>query len=559
VIRYDIRIASFFRQGDTHLFRFQFDATVNGAPLLSMRDGCAGFFGPDELAAGQGVVRRPLDLKLLLGKRPDDWVDLVPTAVEMYDDRQVEALRRGDYASAFGPAFAGLGLSDPLRLPGGRMTLVHRVPVLDPAGGRYGLGLIRTELDIHPGDWFLVCHFVDDRVMPGTLMYECCLHALRIFLTRLGWVGESPGVAYEPVPGVSSRLRCRGQVVEGTGKAVFEVVVKELGFGPEPFAIADAMMYADGRAIVEVSDMTLRLTSLSREGLRRLWGSRARGPGAAPVVFSRAQVLAFATGKPSEAFGDRYRPFDSGRFVARLPAPPYSFLDRVVATTAEPFVMKSGGEATAEYDVPPDAWYFAAERAPVMPFAVLQEVALQACGWTSAFMGSALTSDEDLRFRNLGGEAVALAAVTPETGTLSTRVKVTRRLELGRDDPPALRLRDVGLGVAGLPRLDLFRLFPPRGAGQPGRHPRGDALCPLARGVGPSPVVRVSRRRTVPRPPAPDGRPGRGVRARRRAARAGVHRGGVRRRPRRLVLRGPLLPGPGLPGLAGVGIAAATP
>ena len=40
-----------------------------------------------------------------------------------------------------------------------------------------------------------------------------------------------------------------------------------------------------------------------------------------------------------------------------------------------------------------------------MPLAVLLEVALQACGWLAAYMGSALTSDDDLKFRNLGGTA----------------------------------------------------------------------------------------------------------------------------------------------------------
>ena len=56
VIRYDIRIDSFFRQGMTILFRFRLDATVAGQPFLSMRDGCAGFFTPDELAAGRGII-----------------------------------------------------------------------------------------------------------------------------------------------------------------------------------------------------------------------------------------------------------------------------------------------------------------------------------------------------------------------------------------------------------------------------------------------------------------------------------------------------------------------
>ena len=60
----------------------------------------------------------------------------------------------------------------PLTIPGGRMRLVHRVLEIDPAGGRCGIGVIRAEADIHPDDWFLTCHFVDDRVMPGTLMYR---------------------------------------------------------------------------------------------------------------------------------------------------------------------------------------------------------------------------------------------------------------------------------------------------------------------------------------------------------------------------------------------------
>ena len=37
----------------------------------------------------------------------------------------------------------------------------------------------------------MTCHFVDDRVMPGTLMYECCLHTLRIYLSRMGWVADN--------------------------------------------------------------------------------------------------------------------------------------------------------------------------------------------------------------------------------------------------------------------------------------------------------------------------------------------------------------------------------
>jgi 3-hydroxymyristoyl/3-hydroxydecanoyl-(acyl carrier protein) dehydratase len=88
--------------------------------------------------------------------------------------------------------------------------------------------------------------------------------------------------------------------------------------------------------------------------------------------------------------------------------------------------MKADGSATAEYDVPAEAWYFAAARQAVMPYAVLLEIALQACGWVSAFVGSALHSEVDLHYRNLGGRGTVLQTVGPNAGMLRTTVKLTK-------------------------------------------------------------------------------------------------------------------------------------
>jgi acyl transferase domain-containing protein/3-hydroxymyristoyl/3-hydroxydecanoyl-(acyl carrier protein) dehydratase len=421
VIRYDIRIERFFRQGDTWLFYFSFEATVDGLPLMSMGEGCAGFFTIEELEAGQGIVRTSIDEQHRPGALPPDWQELAPMAAgESYDDAQIAALRSGDLVACFGEAFAGLPIRTAETLPSGRMELVHRISDVDPTGGRFGLGLIRGEADIHPDDWFLTCHFSDDMVMPGTLMYECCLHTLRIYLLRMGWIGEAGTVRYEPVPGVKSRLKCRGQVTAATSGVTYEIEIKELGYGPEPFAIVDALMYADGKAIVEIADMSVRLTGLSRERVESLWRPREKR-----VLYDRDSILAFAVGKPSEAFGDRYVPFDGERSIARLPGPPFAFMDRVVDTVGAAWELKAGAAATAEYDVPSDAWYFASNRQVDMPFAVLLEVALQPCGWLAAYCGSALTSDTDLRFRNLGGRAVQHRPVRPGSGTLTTEVCLT--------------------------------------------------------------------------------------------------------------------------------------
>ena len=157
------------------------------------------------------------------------------------------------------------------------MKLVVRVLHLDPEGGRFGLGIIRAEADIHPDDWFLTCHFVDDRVMPGTLMYECCLHTLRVFLLRLGWVCEQEEVSCMPVPGVPSQLKSRGQVIETTKKAVYEISIKEIGYRSEPYAVADALIYADSKPIVEMSNMSIRFSGLTREKIKAIW-KRKRPP-----------------------------------------------------------------------------------------------------------------------------------------------------------------------------------------------------------------------------------------------------------------------------------------
>lgn len=452
-IRYDIRIDHFFRQGDTWLFSFNFDATVDGQPMLTMRDGCAGFFSAVELQAGKGIVRPAVDLRPVNGIRNPQWQELVPFEnKEKYNAEQLDRLRVGDLASCFGTYFANLPINKPLTIPGDKMRLVHRVLEADPTGGRYGLGLIRAEADIHADDWFITCHFVDDRVMPGTLMYECCMHTLRIMLLRMGWVVEADeNAVWEPVPGVASRLRCRGQVLETTNIAGYEVAIREIGYNPEPYVLADAMMYSDGKAIVEITNMSCRLSGGSKQKLEELWqrqtGTTTRqeegnapfclqpdpnlANGAKPALYDKQQIFAFSNGNPSEAFGELYKPFDRQRKIARLPGPPFQFLDRVTAVQGEPWLMQAGAMVETVFDLPADAWFFAADRQPLMPFCILLEIALQPCGWLAAYVGSALTSEQDLSFRNLGGKATQYRTISPQTGSLTCTAKLTKAVSSG--------------------------------------------------------------------------------------------------------------------------------
>ena len=450
VVRYDIHIDRFVRQGDTYLFFFRFEGTLAGRTVLTMEHGCAGFFTEQETDASGGILLPADDDVPTPGHRPADWRELVPMRVESYDVPQVEALRHGDLVGCFGPRFNGLGMRAAVRLPGGRMRLIDRVVEVNPTGGRFGLGLIRAEADIRGDEWFLTCHFVDDMVMPGTLMYECCLHTLRVFLMRMGWVTEQSGVSYQPVPGAASALRCRGPVTQATRVVTYEVHLTELGYRPEPYALADALIYADGHRIVQLTNMSLQMTGSTREQMEATWrqthaavvsvvprdgavvaaiGESPVPRGPRPALFDSDRILAFAVGKPSEAFGEPYAVFDADRRIARLPGPPFQFLDRITAIHAEAWKLAPGGWVEAQYDVPLDAWYFRANRQRSMPFAVVLEVALQPCGWLAAYLGSALRSRDDLSFRNLGGTATLYEEVFNDAGTLTVRVRITKVFE----------------------------------------------------------------------------------------------------------------------------------
>lgn len=140
-------------------------------------------------------------------------------------------------------------------------------------------------------------------------------------------------------------------------------------------------------------------------------------------------LLATATGKPSDAFGALYRPFDEGLRVARLPSPPCHFMSEVVFVDCPPGVPTPGGKVVVDYRPPADAWYFRDGGNGEMPFAVLMETVLQPCGWLASYMGFSKAS---VSFRNLDGSRATIdQPVTAHTGALRTTVTFERYAAAG--------------------------------------------------------------------------------------------------------------------------------
>ncbi len=268
-IEYHIEIDRFLKQGDVYLFFFHYKGYIDGQLLISMRDGCAGFFTELEVENSGGIVLKNQDKMTI--ENDHQFNPLVQVKKQEFNDQQVDSLRSGNIEAAFGGEFKGIILGKNLKLPGGRMHLIDRVLEFDPFGGQFGKGSITAQSDIHPDDWFLTCHFIDDMVMPGTLMYDCCAHALRIFTQRIGWITDRDDVYYDVVLENESDLKCRGPVTPLTKHARYEIQVKEIGYGPEPYIIADAHMFSDDLQIVLYKNMGLKLVGLTQSELKSFW------------------------------------------------------------------------------------------------------------------------------------------------------------------------------------------------------------------------------------------------------------------------------------------------
>ncbi|MFE4609427.1 beta-ketoacyl synthase N-terminal-like domain-containing protein [Streptomyces niveus] len=517
VLRYEIHIDGHAEHEDVRLAFFHYDCYVDGELRLSIREGQAGFFTPGELAGSGGVRWDPAE------RPPGDGLPLDPPAVRCgrtrFDADRVRSLTQGRPADCFGPGWEATAahVRSP-RLDDGRLRLIDEVTAFDPAGGPWGRGYLRAETALSPDDWFFEGHFKNDPCMPGTLMLQGGLQAMAFYLTAMGYTVNRDGWRFEPVGDHPCKAMCRGQATPASRRVVYEVFVRGVSAGPEPTLYADVLGSVDGARAFLGRDVALRLvpdwplshwrhsgppavqgsgTPVPLPLLGGLAGHEEKRPVATAadgLPFGYASLLACAWGRPSEAFGTAYEPFDSARKVARLPGPPYHFMSRIVSVDGPQGGMREGSGVVAEYEVPASAWYFEQSGGRTMPFAVLMEIALQPCGWLASYAGSASTSDTDLLFRNLDGAGTVTGEVTPATGTVRTHAELTRVSRSGDMIIESFEVRCTADGVPVFELSTVFGYFPPSAFA----HQQGLTVSPEDRARLDEPCDRVTDLTTRP-------------------------------------------------------------
>lgn len=143
---------------------------------------------------------------------------------------------------------------------------------------------------------------------------------------------------------------------------------------------------------------------------------------ARPAVFDYDKIDQFARGSIQACFGPEYAVYDTRR-APRIPNTDILVMTRAVEVNATRLVTQTNTSLIAEYDVPVDAWYLRENSYPYIPYSLMMEIALQPCGFLSAFMGPTFDFlDIDFYFRNLDGYGVLHNDLDARGRTITNKV-----------------------------------------------------------------------------------------------------------------------------------------
>ncbi|MCX6033510.1 MAG: hypothetical protein NTV38_00825 [Chloroflexi bacterium] len=178
---------------------------------------------------------------------------------------------------------------------------------------------------------------------------------------------------------------------------------------------------------------------MRQAGLRQLAGTieqqvdscRPVNPGFAKALFTLDDLNEFATGSVVKCLGQDYAVY-AGRRSLRIPNSELLLMSRILSIQGRKGEFDQASSIVAEYDVPADAWYFEGEPRGRLPYSICIEVALQPCGFLSAYLGTPLRFPEvDYYFRNLDGEAVFNRLVDARGKTVRARAELLKTIFYG--------------------------------------------------------------------------------------------------------------------------------
>ncbi|HET6503914.1 MAG TPA: hypothetical protein VFG87_24460 [Amycolatopsis sp.] len=430
-IRIESNITRFLWEGEQLLFFLDSRCMLGDEVVQETLGAQFGLFSRAELDSSSGIVDTEFDRRrrAALPRRP--WFKpLARTDRTSLSWHDLELLSRGRAAEVFGPQWnqSADGANPSIRLPAREIMFFDEVTAIDPRGGPAGLGEIVATKHVTEDDWYFRCHFPDDPVLPASFCLEGVNQLLQVYAMYLGLHLVLPDARFQPVPGLRSDYKTRGQITPGRRLVRCVVEVTSVTLVDRPTVIADAMLYDGDKPIMRVYDLGLQLREKPGTPYRPERGGRPssflgrRNAEGQPALVNEFHMHHLAEGDYGIGGGSEFEVF-RGRKAFRLPNRDFLFLDRIMDFTGERHeflerVRNPRGDQqealtfVTEYDCAPDAWYHEDNSLAPVPNFVLMETALQAAAGCGCYLGAPLLQpDEELVVRNLEGRATLQQAV----------------------------------------------------------------------------------------------------------------------------------------------------
>ena len=394
--------------------------------VLRMDGGCAGFFTKEELDQGKGVIHSEKEIQVRQQIQPTNFTPLLNCNQTAFEREDLLHLVQSNPSKCFNENYDQDQKNSSLRMAPEQLLMNDRILNMDPKGGAWGLGIVESEKQLRPDDWYFTCHFYKDPVMAGSLIAEGCVQLLQFYMLYLGLQTLTEDASFEPILNLPQIVRCRGQVIPSDSLMTYRLEVKEIGLHPEPYMIANIDVLVEDRIVVDFRDVGVRIVEKKSDEINYSIGTASDTK--TKPTFDEVAIQNFADGSVAKCFGEHYAPFDARPFVQRNPCLDLKLLTRVLEVSGEPRNFSKPASLIAEYDVNEMDWYFS-DRTSIapLPASVLLEIALQPCGFLGAWMGSIFEfPDDDLHFRLVEGHAKLLERPELRDRKILTNVQLDR-------------------------------------------------------------------------------------------------------------------------------------
>ncbi|HRE48511.1 MAG TPA: hypothetical protein PLD47_12370 [Aggregatilineales bacterium] len=149
-----------------------------------------------------------------------------------------------------------------------------------------------------------------------------------------------------------------------------------------------------------------------------------------PAIFTEADIHEFALGDVVRCFGEEYSIYRDRR-APRIPNGDLLLVSRITEIHGKRHDLAAGSRIVSEYDVPDHPWFVRDNAGGGTPYSVYMEMALQLCGFLSAYLGSTLVyPDLDFYFRNLDGDGILHRDLDLRGKTITNHVTMTSSITM---------------------------------------------------------------------------------------------------------------------------------